>query len=57
MCRSNPSKEEAAKIRDVLAKLTPPDAIAEVIAFLVSDEARYITGANVDIHGGELIIA
>ena len=28
-----------------------------VVAFLVSDEAAYITGASVDIHGGELIIA
>ena len=34
-----------------------PSEIAALVAFLASDEAAYITGANVDIHGGELIIA
>lgn len=31
--------------------------IARLVAFLASDEASYITGASVDIHGGEIIIA
>lgn len=31
--------------------------IAQLVAFLASDEASYITGASVDIHGGEIIIA
>jgi hypothetical protein len=35
---------DPAWARDVLAKLTPPDAIAEVIAFLVSDAASAIRG-------------
>ncbi len=38
-------------------RLAAPDEIASLVAFLVSDEAGYITGASVDIHGGELIIA
>jgi 3-oxoacyl-[acyl-carrier protein] reductase len=38
-------------------RLAAPAEIASLIAFLVSDEAAYITGASVDIHGGELIIA
>ena len=39
------------------ARLAAPAEIASLVAFLVSDEAAYITGASVDIHGGELIIA
>lgn len=40
-----------------LGRLAEPSEVAALIAFLASDEAAYITGANVDIHGGELIIA
>jgi NAD(P)-dependent dehydrogenase (short-subunit alcohol dehydrogenase family) len=40
-----------------LGRLAEPAEIAALIAFLASDEAAYITGANVDIHGGEIIIA
>jgi NAD(P)-dependent dehydrogenase (short-subunit alcohol dehydrogenase family) len=38
-------------------RLAAPAEIASLVAFLVSDDAAYITGASVDIHGGELIIA
>ena len=52
----------AARMAQVLAsipmgRLAAPEEIAALIGFLASDEAAYITGANVDIHGGELIIA
>ena len=40
-----------------LGRLAEPSEIASLVCFLASDEAAYITGANVDIHGGELIIA
>jgi NAD(P)-dependent dehydrogenase (short-subunit alcohol dehydrogenase family) len=40
-----------------LQRLAEPAEIAALVSFLLSDEATYITGANVDIHGGELIIA
>ena len=40
-----------------LGRLAEPAEIANLVCFLASDEAAYITGANVDIHGGELIIA
>ena len=53
---------DAARMTEVLAaipmgRLADAAEIAALIAFLASDEAAYITGANVDIHGGELIIA
>ena len=40
-----------------MGRLADAAEIAALVAFLASDEAAYITGANVDIHGGELIIA
>jgi 3-oxoacyl-[acyl-carrier protein] reductase len=40
-----------------LGRLAEPDEIANLVCFLASDEARYITGASVDIHGGEMIFA
>lgn len=35
-----------------LGTLGTPNDIAEIVAFLVSDKARYITGAVVNVHGG-----
>jgi len=40
-----------------LQRLAQPAEIAALVSFLLSNEATYITGTNVDIHGGELIIA
>jgi len=40
-----------------LGRLGTPEEVAQLVVFLASDQAAYITGANVDIHGGELIIA
>jgi NAD(P)-dependent dehydrogenase (short-subunit alcohol dehydrogenase family) len=37
-------------------RLAEPGEIANLVCFLASDEAAYITGASVDIHGGEMII-
>lgn len=38
-----------------IARLGRPSEVAEVIAFLVSDRAEYITGSTVDINGGDLM--
>ncbi len=51
------SRREAIRASIPLKRLADPAEIAALVCFLVSDEAAYITGTNVDIHGGELIIA
>ncbi len=56
---SNISSEEAMK--SVLEKLTiplgnmaEPEEIANIVAFLSSDEAKYVTGSNYAVDGGAL---
>lgn len=58
MVRDNTSKEELNKVVDGIPfkRLGTPDEVADLIVFLASDQSSYITGAAVDIHGGELII-
>lgn len=39
-----------------ISRLGRPDEVAELVAFLASDRAAYITGASLDINGGDLMI-
>jgi NAD(P)-dependent dehydrogenase (short-subunit alcohol dehydrogenase family) len=39
-----------------IARLGQPEEIASLVAFLASDDAAYITGASLDINGGDLTI-
>lgn len=39
-----------------IRRLGRPDEVAELVAFLASDRAAYITGASLDINGGDLMI-
>jgi len=39
-----------------ISRLGQPGEVAELVAFLASDRAAYITGASLDINGGDLMI-
>lgn len=58
MVRGNvPDERLAAVVRGIpFARLGRPEEVAQLVLFLASDAASYITGAAVDIHGGELIV-
>lgn len=38
-----------------LAEVTPPEDVAEVIAFLASGRSRHTTGATIDITGADYV--
>ncbi len=39
-----------------ISRLGRPEEVADLVAFLASDRAAYITGASLDINGGDLMI-
>ena len=39
-----------------VARLGQPEEVASLVAFLASDDAAYITGASLDINGGDLTV-
>jgi NAD(P)-dependent dehydrogenase (short-subunit alcohol dehydrogenase family) len=39
-----------------ISRLGRPEEVADLVAFLCSDEAGYITGASLDINGGDLMV-
>jgi 3-oxoacyl-[acyl-carrier protein] reductase len=41
--------------RHPLGRLGTPDDIADVVAFLCSDQARFITGQSINVSGGFVI--
>jgi NAD(P)-dependent dehydrogenase (short-subunit alcohol dehydrogenase family) len=51
-----PEKEQAFVRMTPVGYLAEPTDIANVIAFMASDEARYITGATIDVNGGRLML-
>ncbi|WP_327088913.1 SDR family oxidoreductase [Nonomuraea sp. NBC_01738] len=53
--RSNDAAREATAARSPLARVGMPDDVAGVVAFLASDDARWITGQRIDATGGALL--
>jgi 3-oxoacyl-[acyl-carrier protein] reductase len=47
---------EVAQARIPMGRVGQPEEEANLVAFLVSEEASYITGATVDINGGQLMM-
>ena len=54
MMKEDFSKRELDLIKEDIGmgRLADPKEIADLIAFLISDEASYITGSIIDINGG-----
>ena len=50
-----PQVTEAALNEIVIGRLGQPEEVAHVIAFLVSDKARHITGEVIKVDGGQYI--
>jgi NAD(P)-dependent dehydrogenase (short-subunit alcohol dehydrogenase family) len=47
-------KKEAFLAQIPLRRFARPEEIAQVVVFLASDDSSYITGATVDVNGGQL---
>ena len=58
MVRSTITEEQAKDYGDSfpIPRLGKPEEVAELVAFLASDRAAYITGASLDISGGDLMV-
>ena len=52
----SPERADAYASSFPIERLGEPGEVAELVAFLASDRASYITGASLDINGGDLMI-
>jgi 3-oxoacyl-[acyl-carrier protein] reductase len=52
---SDPITFERAIQRHPLGRLCTPEDVADVVAFLCSDDARFITGQSINVSGGFVI--
>jgi NAD(P)-dependent dehydrogenase (short-subunit alcohol dehydrogenase family) len=58
MARETTTQMELQQFLDSfpIPRLGSPEEIAHLVVFLCSDSAAYITGASLDINGGDLMI-
>ena len=52
---TDPAVAKRVAASTVLGRLGEPDDVADVIAFLASDEARWITAQRIELSGGQRI--
>ncbi|HVW10022.1 MAG TPA: SDR family NAD(P)-dependent oxidoreductase [Bryobacteraceae bacterium] len=52
---SDPKNLESAIRRQPMGKIGTPEEVADVVAFLCSEGARFITGQSINISGGSVI--
>ncbi|NEC91787.1 SDR family oxidoreductase [Streptomyces sp. SID12501] len=50
--RGNAAAEESAAALSALGRVGRPEDVADIVAFLASDDARWVTGQNIDATGG-----
>jgi len=53
---STPEHIEKERAANLLGRLGTADDEASLVAFLASDESSYITGATIDLNGGDLMM-
>jgi NAD(P)-dependent dehydrogenase (short-subunit alcohol dehydrogenase family) len=51
----NPANFERAMARHPLGRMTMPDDVAGVVAFLCSDDGAFVTGQTINVSGGFVI--
>ncbi len=52
---ATPEGREAIASRSPLGRVAQPEDVADVVAFLASDDARWVTGQWIDVSGGALL--
>jgi NAD(P)-dependent dehydrogenase (short-subunit alcohol dehydrogenase family) len=52
---SSPEAQERARKRIPIGRYAQPEDLADVISFLLSDDARYVTGQTLPVEGGATI--
>ena len=52
----NPDQLEDYAKKFPIPRIGEPEEVADLVIFLVSDKSRYITGASLDINGGDLMV-